>query len=109
MGGKYINNIKATTQYLVSVNTVTLYIEIEKIFLKIFRRSAKKIRPCPIYYMETQAGQVYLEKWRIAHNPTPAVIQERRIVCIMRAHRITSAQRGLEIRGLNKSAGSGPG
>ena len=27
----------------------------------------------------------------------------------MRAHRITSAQRGLEIRGLNESAGSGPG
>ena len=30
-------------------------------------------------------------------------------MCIMRAHRITGAQRGLEIRGLNESAGSGPG
>ena len=32
----------------------------------------------------------------------PAVIQERRIVRIMRAHRRISAQRGLEIRGLNR-------
>ena len=97
------------TQYLVSVNTVTPYIEIKKSFLKNFRLSAKKSCPCPIYYMEAQSGQVYLEKWRIAHNPIPAVIQERRTVCIMRTHRITGAQRGLEIRGLNESAGSGPG
>ena len=67
------------------------------------------MRPRPFYYTEAQIGRLYLEKRRIAHNPIPAVIQERRTVCIMRAHRITSAQRGLRIRGLNESAGSGPG
>ena len=97
------------TQYSVSFGIATPYIETEKIFLKIFRRNAKKIITRPIYYMEAQTGQVYLEKRRIAHNPTPAVIQERRTVCIMRAHRINGAQHGLEIRGLNESAGSGPG
>ena len=56
-----------------------------------------------------QMGGSDCEKWLIAHNPTPAVIQERRTVCMMRAHRITGAQRGLEIRGLNESTGSGLG
>ena len=88
---------------------IILYIKSKYNFLKKFRRSAKKVRPRPFYYTEAHIGLLYLEKRRIAHNPIPAVIQERRTVCIMRAHRITGAQRGLEIRGLNESAGSGPG
>ena len=67
------------------------------------------MRRRPFYYTEALIGLLYLEKRRIAHNPIPVVIQERRTVCIMRAHRISGAQRGLEIRGLNESAGSGPG
>ena len=96
-------------QYVVLINIKALYIASRKVFLKKCSQSAKKSRPRPFYYTEAQIGLLYLEKRRIAHNPIPAVIQERRTVCMMRAHHITSAQRGLEIRGLNESAGSGPG
>lgn len=48
-----------------------------------------------------------LQCW--ASHPVPAVIQERRTVCIMRTRHRISAQRGLTIRGLNESAGNGLG